>query len=216
MNRVLSHDEARTFYDRFGAKQDLQRFYEDPAIKVLLAHADFANANAIVELGSGTGRLAAHLLRDVLPPRARYVGFDISQTMANLAENRLRRWSDRAQVRLTEGSPELPLEDASCDRFLATYVLDLLSEPDIRAVLAEARRVLVPGGRLCLASLTFGNSPASRLVCRVWTALHSVRPRMVGGCRPLHLGAFLDESWRVVHEETLCAFGICTEVLVAC
>jgi len=160
--RALSHREAKTFYDRFGSKQDLQRFYEDPAIEVLLRHGEFAKATAVVELGCGTGRLAARLLQDHLPAEATYLGLDISPTMIALTEERIAPWAGRARVRLTEGRPELPLQDGSQDRFLSTYVLDLLSEEEIGASLREARRVLVPNGRLCLASLTFGQTSMSR------------------------------------------------------
>ncbi len=33
--RLLTVDEARKYYDRFGAKQDSQSFYEDPALAEL-------------------------------------------------------------------------------------------------------------------------------------------------------------------------------------
>jgi len=215
MARVLSHQEAKAFYDRFGRKQDLQRFYEDPAIEVLLRHAAFESASAVVEFGCGTGRLAERLLREQLPGRATYLGLDISRTMVELTRARLEPWADRAKVELTEGSPGLPVADRDCDRFLSTYVLDLLSEEEIRSTLHEARRVLAPGGRLCVASLTFGQTLPSRLVCRIWTTVHSLRPRLVGGCRPLRLEAFTGSDWQVLHRQVLCTFGICTEVLIA-
>jgi ubiquinone/menaquinone biosynthesis C-methylase UbiE len=211
----LSHEEARSFYDRFGTKQDIQRFYEDSAIEVLLRHARFESATAVVELGCGTGRLAERLLRERLPASAMYVGFDISDTMVGLARARVDPWKERARVQRTEGALPLPLPDGACDRFLSTYVLDLLSEEEIHATLHEARRVLVPGGRLCLASLTFGQTTPSRMICRLWTAIHSLRPRLVGGCRPLRLETFTGRDWQVFHREVVCTFGICTEVLVA-
>lgn len=214
-SRGLSHEEARSFYDRFGTKQDLQRFYEDPAIEVLLRHAGFETAAAVVELGCGTGRLAERLLRERLPASATYAGFDISETMVELTRRRVEPWKGRARVERTEGAPRLPVPDGSCDRFLSTYVLDLLGEADISLALGEARRVLAPGGRLCLASLTFGRGLPSRAICRLWTAVHSLSPRLVGGCRPLRLEQLTGREWRVEHREVVCTFGICTEVLVA-
>jgi ubiquinone/menaquinone biosynthesis C-methylase UbiE len=212
---VLSHEEAKAFYDRFGKKQDLQRIYEDPAIEVLLRYAGFQTACAVVELGCGTGRLAARLLEELLPDDSKYVGLDISETMIDLAQGQIAPWGDRARVQRTNGPPTLPVGDGAFDRFLSTYVLDLLSEEDIHAVLREARRVLAPGGRLCLASLTFGQTLPSRLACRAWSAIHALRPRLVGGCRPLHLEAFIGRDWQTLHREVVCTLGICTEVLVA-
>lgn len=211
---ILSRDQARAFYDRFGAKQDLQRFYEDPAIDVLIEHADFEHAAAVIELGCGTGRLAETLLRTRVPAGATYLGIDISTTMIDLARKRLRPWKDRAEVRIGDDTLGLPAPDASRDRFVSTYVLDLLGEADIEVALREARRVLVPGGRLCLASLTFGRTAWSRAVSGVWRQIHDRHPMWVGGCRPLELVTRL-EDWRVLHHEVVCAFGICTEVVVA-
>lgn len=143
---ALSHEEARAFYDRFGRKQDLKRVYEDPAIKVLLEYAGFESAKAVVELGCGTGRLAARLLEECLPSDATYVGFDISRTMVELAQNRVAPGASRAKVQLTDGSASLGVGDDAADRFLSTYVFDLLSAQEIRTVLGEAQRLLVPGG----------------------------------------------------------------------
>jgi hypothetical protein len=40
----LTREQARSFYNRFGRKQDWQRLYEGPAIRDLLAHGAFENA----------------------------------------------------------------------------------------------------------------------------------------------------------------------------
>lgn len=54
-NDSLTREEARTFYDRFGSRQDKQAFYEDPAVSVLIDQARFADAWRVVEFGGGTG-----------------------------------------------------------------------------------------------------------------------------------------------------------------
>lgn len=213
--RMLSREEARAFYDRVGAKQDLQRFYENRALEELLARSGFDKAKAVVELGCGTGRLAERLLREHLPLGATYHGFDLSGTMVALARARLSPWSGRARVEQTGGAPSLPRPDESCDRFLSTYVLDLLPEEDIRAVLLEAGRLVVRGGLLCLAGLTFGETVISRAVCGLWSQVHAFRPALVGGCRPLRLLDFLGGEWRVDHRRVICSFGVCSEVVVA-
>lgn len=214
-HRVLSHREARAFYDRFGSKQDLQRIYEDPAVAALEAHGDLEHARAVVEFGCGTGRLARRLLERRLPPEATYLGLDVSQTMVRLAREKLAPWAGRARVEHTDGSPVIPVGDGGCDRLLSVYVLDLLSPDDTRALLGEARRALAPGGRLCLASLTFGEGVLSRAVCRVWSSVHALRPALVGGCRPIRLLSQLASGWRVSHREVICTLGVCTEVVVA-
>ena len=214
--RTLSRAAARRVYDRIGSFQDRQLFYEGPPLADLCAHARFEEARAVVEFGCGTGRFAAELLAGRLPAEARYVGVDQSATMVRLARERIAPFGARAEIRQSDGAPALDLPDASCDRFVSTYVLDLLSVEDVRAVLAEARRLLEPGGLLCLAGLTPGETPAARATTWVWRRLHRLRPSLVGGCRPLALAGFLSEAeWALRHRRVLAPFSLASEVVVA-
>ena len=116
----------------------------------------------------------------------------------------------------TTGSLQLEAESSSCDRFVSTYVADLLSTSDIAALFSEAHRLLVPGGRLCLVSLTTGTGLFSRLVMSAWARLHRLAPTLVGGCRPLQLQALLEgRSFQVEYVRTVVAFGIPSEVVIA-
>jgi ubiquinone/menaquinone biosynthesis C-methylase UbiE len=213
---ALTRSQARAFYDRFGAKQDSQSFYEDAALDELIAHAAFGEATRVFELGCGTGRLALRLLANQLSPQASYLGLDLSRTMTALAAQRLAPYGERAQVLLADGALSFPLADHSVDRVLSTYVLDLLPEGDIRQAISEARRVLKPGGRLCLVSLTQGVSLGSRIVCALWSALFRLQPMLVGGCRPIRLALFLDQRlWSIGYRTVVVRFGVPSEVLIA-
>lgn len=215
--RLLSHEEAKAFYDRFGSRQDSQRFYEDPALFVLLAHADFGAARSVFEFGCGTGRFAEHLLSQWLAADCRYEAVDISSTMVRLAQIRLASWRARVHVAQTSGAMSVPVPDASVDRFIACYMLDLLDEEDIRLLLAEAHRVLVPGGLLCVVGLTHGESLSARIVGGLWRALFWLQPKLVGGCRPIVVEDYVnDGDWSVRHRDVVTRFGISSEVLVAC
>jgi ubiquinone/menaquinone biosynthesis C-methylase UbiE len=212
----LSHGEARRFYDRVGSLQDSQAFYEDRATDVLLRHGGFGRAESVFEFGCGTGRFALRLFAEILPPNACYRAVDISPRMVSLARARLAPYSPRAQVALTEGGPPVEEPSESYDRFVSSYVFDLLSDEDIQGVLREARRMLHPGGLLCLAGLSTGVGPLSRSVARIWSWVQARRPSAVGGCRPIDLLAFLPASaWRIRHHAKLVAFGIPSEALVA-
>lgn len=173
-------------------------------------------ARAVVEFGCGTGRFAAELLDERLPADARYVGVDQSPTMVRLARERTDRFGERVEIRRSDGSPKLDLPEASFDRFVSTYVLDLLSPEDVAAVLEEAHRVLTPGGLLCLAGLTHGTTPIARTVTWLWERVHALRPALVGGCRPLSLRDFLPASdWEIRHRHVFAPFGLASEVVVA-
>jgi ubiquinone/menaquinone biosynthesis C-methylase UbiE len=216
MSTVLSHQEARSAYDRIGSLQDTQAFYEDRATELLLRHGDFESAEAVFEFGCGTGRFALRLFEDFLPPNARYCGVDISPKMVSLTEERLAPYSSRAQVTLGEGDPPVDEPADSCDRFVSNYVFDLLSEEDIRSVLREATRMLRRSGLLCLASLSTGVGPISRTAAGILSWVQAHRPSVVGGCRPIDLLPFLPPAdWQIRHHAKVVAFAITSEALVA-
>lgn len=213
---VLTPKEAKRYYDRFGKKQDSQSFYEDKATGDLVVHADFGRAAKVFEFGCGTGRFAEKLLAAHLPASAVYTGCDASATMVGLARQRLAAYHARVQVIQTEGAIRFPVGDESTDRVVCAYVLDLLSETDIRTFLLEAYRTLQAGGKIGLVGLTRGTTRLSRIVSTAWYSIFRVRPSLVGGCRPIQIRRYLDGAlWRVEHHRVVTAFGIPSEVLVA-
>ncbi len=213
---MLTHQQAISFYNHLGAKQDWQAFFEERAIHEMITHASFENAQAVFEFGCGTGATASQVLAHHLPGEARYLAVDSSATMVRLAQSRLERFGARVTVRQTDGSLHFTEESGSFDRFVSTYVLDLLSASDIAHLLSEAYRLLVPNGRVCLVSLTRGSTRFSHLVTWTWARLHALSPWLVGGCRPLELrdclpgtGLHPDFMQVVTH------FGVPSEVVVA-
>ena len=214
--RVLTHEQAQAFYNRMGAKQDWQAFYEAKATQNLIAHASFETAQAVFEFGCGTGALAERLLTAHVSLEAQYVAVDSSATMIRLAQARLVRFGSRVEVQQTDGSLQFDVPSGSYDRFVSTYVADLLSASDIAEVLSEAHRLLRPEGLLCLVSLTPGPTWFSRLVAGLWTGIHRLEPSLVGGCRPLELQMLLPAfGWQLVSVNVVTAFGIPSEIVVA-
>ncbi|MFI9207709.1 methyltransferase domain-containing protein [Streptomyces sp. NPDC053253] len=95
--------------------------------------------SVVVDVGCGAGRAVAELAeRDV-----KAVGVDLSERMIAVARDR----RPEADFRLA-GAYELPLRDASVDGYRADKLFHELAEPE--RALAEARRVLKPGGRIVL------------------------------------------------------------------
>ena len=213
---VLTAEQARRVYDRIGRAQDWQRVYEDAATADLVAHAGFDTADAVVELGCGTGRFAAELLARHLRAEATYAAVELSPRMVALASDRLWRCRDRATVSLVDGHATIPARDGAADRFVANYVFDLLGPEETRSKLAEARRVLAPGGLLCAAGLTSGEHGVARNVSRAWRGIWARWPALVGGCRPVRLVDALDPAaWEINHHRVVAAWGIASEVVIA-
>ena len=213
---VLSTEQARKFYDRFGKKQDKQGFYEDDALDDLVAHGDFEHAENVFEFGCGTGRFALRLLTQHLSPMATYFGVDLSQTMISIAKTRVAKFAARAKVVQTDGSLKFPLAEESVDRVISTYVLDLLSDEDMQRVIVEAYRVLTPGGTLCLVSLTHGTTLSSRIVSGIWSFLFGFYAPIVGGCRPIQLNPLMSmDIWSIKYQNKKSQFGITSDVFIA-
>jgi len=212
---TLTASEAEKYYNRFGKKQDSQGFYENPALNEVIDHSNFQEAEKVFEFGCGTGKFAARLLFDYLPTAATYFGCDVSSVMVGLASQRLKKYSDRVKVLQTDGTVYFPVSDHSVDRVISSYVLDLLSDEDIRTFFTEAHRVIIPGGMVCLASLTNGNTLISRIVSSLWMTAFRIRPSIVGGCRPISLDEYVDrDCWESEHRKILTPFGVPSEVLV--
>jgi ubiquinone/menaquinone biosynthesis C-methylase UbiE len=106
-----------------------------------------APAERVLEIGFGHGRtLQAAAER---APDARFAGIDIAATAVHAAERRCRSLvaQGRLDLRVGDGR-ELPWPDATFDAAFSVHTLYFWPEPERQ--LAEARRVLRPGGRLVL------------------------------------------------------------------
>jgi SAM-dependent methyltransferase len=95
-----------------------------------------------LDVGCGPGLLAAELLREV-GTRGRIVAMDRSADMLAAARERLR---GQPVAFVHSDAAVLPFADASFDFVVAVQVY--LYVPDVARALAEAARVLRPGGRL--------------------------------------------------------------------
>ena len=192
-------------YDGFARRghiggRDASGGYGGPAVEALLSMAAFADAESCVEFGCGQAKLANLVLAE--HPSLRWSAVDQSPEMVALARAAMRPHGRRFAVALTGGEPEAAAVPQRVDRFVSTYVLDLLSEDDMLRVLELARRALHPErGLLLLSGITWGwrDSPRTCLTTALWSLVYRVKPRVVGGCRPQRLEPYLKaKGWTVV------------------
>jgi ubiquinone/menaquinone biosynthesis C-methylase UbiE len=113
-------------------------------------------AARLLDLGCGTGQF----LRAVKAnhPRLHVTGLDLSPYYLAVARRRLAPWS---RTRLVAGPAEaMPFADGEFDAATAIYLFHELPPRVRRAVVAEIRRVLKPGGVMILVdSLQKGDEP---------------------------------------------------------
>ncbi|MGP3955273.1 methyltransferase domain-containing protein [Nonomuraea sp. 3N208] len=100
---------------------------------------DLQDGAGVVDVGCGAGRAVGELAER----GARAIGVDLSEEMIAVARS---RWP-YADFRLGDAC-DLPLADGEVAGYRADKVFHEL--PDVAKALTEARRVLVPGGRVVL------------------------------------------------------------------
>jgi demethylmenaquinone methyltransferase / 2-methoxy-6-polyprenyl-1,4-benzoquinol methylase len=129
-------------YERYARLLSLG---QDPRWRrFLVSRVDVGSAGRVLDVATGTGAVAAELLRQ---KGCAVVGVDQSPEMLAVARVQL-----PATVRLVEASAEkLPFEDQSFDGLAFTYLLRYVDDP--AATLHELARVVRPGGTV--ASLEF-------------------------------------------------------------
>ena len=140
---------ASETFQRQGANWDEAKALGLPAeaITAALRRAIGPQPGRLLDIGTGTGQL----LEAVADAVSFALGVDASRAMLALARARLSHPRfDRCAVRQADMS-RLPLAEGSFDTVVLQMVLHHAEDP--AAVLAEARRVLAPGGTLVVVDL---------------------------------------------------------------
>ncbi len=135
--RVRRHyDRSAESYDRIIAR--FERIFFGEGREWVCSRA----RGKVLEMAVGTGRNLPFYPRDV-----RLTGIELSPKMLAITQRRASEIGIEADLR--EGDAQnVPFPDASFDTVIAT--LALCTIPDDRRAVAEAARVLRPGGRLLL------------------------------------------------------------------
>lgn len=132
----------------------------------LVAQVAAGEPSTVLEIGCGTGSLTLRLA-DALPA-ASIVGLDPDPDV--LARARAKDATDRIDWR-DGNATQLPTPDGSFDRVVASLILHHLTTAEKTAALAEARRVLRPGGRLHIADW---GTPQDALMKTAFLALRTL------------------------------------------
>jgi ubiquinone/menaquinone biosynthesis C-methylase UbiE len=143
------------FYDAIIAVTMRERLFRGRLAGQVLA--DLPSDGTVVDVGAGTGTFAIALAARA--PSAAVIAVDGDAEALALA----RRKQGAGAVLWQEGlASSLPLADGSCDRVVMSLLLHHLDPAGKRAALAEARRVLRPGGRIHIADWGRPQDPLMR------------------------------------------------------
>jgi ubiquinone/menaquinone biosynthesis C-methylase UbiE len=164
---------------------------------------DLSGAKSILDVGSGAGQLAAHVLK-YSDPGAEVTCSDLSSQMLRRARNRLK--SPRPRF-ISADLSQMPFADESFDCITCGYVLEHLPDPE--PGLREMSRVLQRGGRMLL--LTTENTFSGAWTSRLWYCRTYNRGELMRLCEQLGL-LWKQELWFTKMHKAFRAGGICVEI----
>jgi SAM-dependent methyltransferase len=185
---VLDFDE--------GASRRLEETYRTPDIvaqrRATVAALRLQPGEHVLDIGAGPGFLAEEMAAVVGRDGAVH-GVDVSASMLAIAARR-DAGPDGAPLTFAEGDAlDLPYEDERFDAVVSTQVYEYIE--DMPAALAEARRILRPGGRLLILdtdwdSVVWHSGDRERMlrVLDAWEE-HLAHPDL-----PRRLGALLEDA----------------------
>jgi ubiquinone/menaquinone biosynthesis C-methylase UbiE len=164
---------------------------------------DLRGAKSILDVGSGAGQIAKHLLK-YADSDAQITCCDLSPEMLRRARNRLK---NQAPHHVAADLCHLPFAAESFDCVTCGYVLEHL--PDARPGLAELSRIMRPGGRILL--LTTEDSFSGAWTSRLWCCRTYNRQDLRRSAESLGL-IWKNELWFTRMHKLFKAGGICVEL----
>jgi ubiquinone/menaquinone biosynthesis C-methylase UbiE len=136
-----------------------------PDLAELVAAAALTGAERVLDLGCGAG----HTALNIAPKAAEVVAVDVTQEMLDVAAG-LARERGLANVRFERADVlALPFDDATFDLVTSRYSAHHYADP--ARALAEAARVLRPGGRMLLVDTIAPEDPALDTFCNAFELL---------------------------------------------
>jgi demethylmenaquinone methyltransferase/2-methoxy-6-polyprenyl-1,4-benzoquinol methylase len=189
------HESNRRFYDRISNAYDLIADSNERAARQSGVQAlGLKPGETVLELGFGTGNETIDLA-GLVGAGGAVAGIDISSGMLAVAQRKVAAANVAAPVDLrVADARSLPFNDASFDAVYTSFTLELFPADDIPVVLAEAKRVLKPGGRIGVVSMATvrpGNRSSTLEHVYIW--MHRHFPHLVD-CRPIDTEAVLSAA----------------------
>jgi demethylmenaquinone methyltransferase/2-methoxy-6-polyprenyl-1,4-benzoquinol methylase len=209
-----SKEAARASYNRLSRWYDLvagstEKKYRDWGLEKLAVQP----GEQILEIGFGTGHCLVALAKAV-GPAGRVTGLDISDGMLAIARERLHQdgLTERVDLHLGDAAKLDFLESNSLDGVFMSFTLELFDNPEIPPVLQECQRVLKPGGRLAVVSMTKTDPPG--VAVRLYEWFHEHMPNYAD-CRPIFARQALEQSGFTIRDVSVSSmWGLPVEIVL--
>ena len=209
-----SKEDARASYNRLSRWYDViagstEKKYRDWGLEKLSAQA----GEKILEIGFGTGHCLVSLAQAV-GPTGGVIGLDISDGMLAIARDRLQKegLSERVDLHLGDAAKLGFINTGTLDGVFMSFTLELFDNPEIPRVLQECHRILKPGGRLAVVSMTKTDPPG--VAVRMYEWFHDYMPNYAD-CRPIFARQAIEQSGFTIQSVSLSSmWGLPVEVVL--
>lgn len=178
---------AESYYSKLSRIYDWLASSEKRFIRLGLALLRPQPGESILEIGSGTG-YAQQLIASKVE-NGKSIGLDLSTGMMEVAQKRLSK-AVRAELVQSDTLP-IPFEEDIFDGIFCSFTLELFDTPLIPDVLQDCQRVLKPGGRLVIVSLS--KDERLGLMGNLYEFFHDKFPGLAD-CRPIPVRHLLQEN----------------------
>jgi putative AdoMet-dependent methyltransferase len=158
--KTWNFDQWADNYDGWVKSDDPVYFRYETVLERVLSLCGAAPGKRILDIGTGTGNLAAGLLGQ----GAEVVGLDPSQKMLDLAAVKLKGHSRIELRRLDDPFLEIPYEDGSFDSVVSTYAFHHVQPEKKPDCIREMIRVLKPGATCVIGDLIFQSGQAEEVI----------------------------------------------------
>jgi len=208
-----SKEETRSYYNKIARVYDLLAEHsEQPMREKGLKKLAAQSGEHLLELGFGTGHCLVELANSV-GPHGKVFGLDLSETMFDLAQSEVQKKGVADRVELTRADAEtLPYDDDSLDGIFTSFTLELFDTPELPKVLSEWKRVLKPGGRLAVVSLS--KEGKQGLVMKAYEWSHKHFPNLMD-CRPIYVRRAIEAAGFEVTETNIEHMWVPVEIVLA-
>ena len=209
-----SKEDARASYNRLSRWYDTvagstEKKYRDWGLEKLSAQP----GETILEIGFGTGHCLLALAKSV-GPTGRVIGLDISDGMLAIARQRLHKegFSDHVDLHLGDAANLNFIEANHLDGVFMSFTLELFDNPEIPRVLQECHRILKPGGRIAVVSMTKTNPPG--VAVRMYEWFHEKMPNYAD-CRPIFARQAMEQNGFDIQDVSISSmWGLPVEIVL--
>lgn len=156
-------DSIALRYDLMNSAMSLgqHKRWRNKALKDALKNLSEKESYKILDVATGTGDIAFKLHSSL--PSSLITGIDLSEGMLDIARRKLRSLPLKEQELIAFGkgdSLSMPFHDEEFD--LVTVAYGVRNFSDLRKGIQEMKRVLAPGGILCIIELSIPQNPITR------------------------------------------------------